>query len=157
MSRGISAYDAALYYLTPKARTVREVENMLDEGDYSEIEIMQTIERLVAAGLLNDEKYARDFVETRLNTKPVSRKKLREQLEGHFIETHIIDEALESVDADTELDNARAVGEKFFRQFEKLDMDERLKRVSSRLMSRAYSYDDIKTVLRELEENAEDE
>ena len=27
-AKGASAYDEALYFLTPKARTVREVENM---------------------------------------------------------------------------------------------------------------------------------
>ena len=29
-AKGASAYDEALYFLTPKARTVREVENRLD-------------------------------------------------------------------------------------------------------------------------------
>ena len=77
-----SAYDTALKFLTPKARTVREVELKLDEGSYSEGEIMQTVERLIEGGLLDDEKYARDFIESRLNTKPVSRFRLAEQLQG---------------------------------------------------------------------------
>ena len=33
-AKGASAYDEALYFLTPKARTVREVENRLDECNY---------------------------------------------------------------------------------------------------------------------------
>ena len=76
-AKGASAYDEALYFLTPKARTVREVENRLDECNYSEGEIMAAIDRLRNNGLLNDEKFARDFIESRLNTKPVSRGKLR--------------------------------------------------------------------------------
>ena len=75
-AKGASAYDEALYFLTPKARTVREVENRLDECNYSEGEIMAAIDRLRNNGLLNDEKFARDFIESRLNTKPVSRGKL---------------------------------------------------------------------------------
>lgn len=154
--RGASAYDTALYFLTPKARSVREVENKLDECDYSEMEIVQTVEKLVNAGLLNDEKYARDFVETRLNTKPVSRRKLREQLEGHFIPQAAIDEALSCVTDEVERDNARTVGEKYFRQFSSLELSERLRRVGLRLMSRAYDYDDVKSVLEDLADRADE-
>ena len=64
-AKGASAYDEALYFLTPKARTVREVENRLDECNYSEGEIMAAIDRLRNNGLLNDEKFARDFIEQR--------------------------------------------------------------------------------------------
>ena len=154
---GNSAYDEALDFLTPKARTVREVENRLDECDYSEIEIMQTIERLLGNGLLDDRKYAADFVESRLNTKPVSRQKLREQLEGHFIEDDVIREALAVVSDETELSNARAVAEKFFRQFSSLPLTERLRRVGLRLGSRGYSFDNIKLLLAELADTAPDD
>ncbi|MBR4435580.1 MAG: RecX family transcriptional regulator [Clostridia bacterium] len=155
VKRGASAYDTALVFLTPKARSVREVENRLDECDHSEIEIIETVERLTRAGLVNDEKYAHDFVESRLNTKPVSRRKLMEQLEGHFIPKSAIDEALETITDEIELANARKVGEKYFRQFASLELDERLRRVGLRLMSRAYGYDDIKTVLAELAESGD--
>ena len=54
-AKGASAYDEALYFLTPKARTVREVENRLDECNYSEGS------RLVSCG------YACDDVKTVLS------------------------------------------------------------------------------------------
>ena len=153
--KGNSAYDEALYFLTPKARTVREVENRLDECDHSEMEIFDAVERLKNAGLLDDGKYAADFIESRLNTKPVSRMKLREQLAGHFIDADIIDDALSRVTAEVELDNARAVAEKYFRQFRGLELSERLRRTGLRLASRGYGYDDIKTVLSELDDDDE--
>lgn len=151
--RGNSAYDEALYFLTPKARTVREVEEHLDECDHSEMEIIEAVERLKNAGLLDDEKYAADFIESRLNTKPVSRMKLREQLAGHFIDAETIDNALAAVTDEAELNNARAVAEKFFRQFEALEIEERLRRVGLRLASRGYSFDDVRTVLSELNDH----
>ena len=155
--RGIGAYDEALDFLTPKARTVREMENHLDDCDYSEIEVMQTVEKLRAAGLLDDEKYAANFIESRLNTKPVSRRKLQEQLSGHLIPEEIIETALEAVGSDTELANARSVAEKYFRQFSSLELSERLRRVGLRLTSRGYSFEDIKTVLTELTDDLPDE
>lgn len=155
--QGVGAYDEALNFLTPKARTVRETEDHLDECDYSEVEITQTVERLLGNGLLDDRKYAENFVETRLNTKPVSRQKLREQLTGHFIPGEIINEALKSVDDETELNNAREVAEKYCRQFSGLELTERLRRVGLRLTSRGFSFDDIKTVLSEISESLPDD
>lgn len=157
VKQGVGAYDEALNFLTPKARSVRETENHLDECDYSEVEITQTIERLLGNGLLDDRKYAENFVETRLNTKPISRQRLREQLEGHFIPEELIDEALSAVDDERELNNAREIAEKYFRQFSGLDMEERLHRVGMRLMSRGYSFDDIKLALTELTEEIPDD
>ena len=127
---------------------MREVENRLDECNYSEGEIMAAIDRLRNNGLLNDEKFARDFIESRLNTKPVSRGKLRRQLREHFVENAVIDEALSAVSDETELSNAAAVGSKYFRQYSNLPLKERL--------HRGYAFDDVKTVLSELAENSEE-
>lgn len=153
MKKGISAYDAALFFLTPKARTVRETENYLDSQQFSEYEVMQTIERLKSSGLLDDAKYAAEFIETRLNTKPVSRMKLRIQLEGHFVPGDIIDDALSRIDEKTELCNAQRVAQKFYRQFSGLDEEERLKRVQSRLASRGYSFSTIQAVVYDLDDS----
>ncbi len=145
----LSAYDTALRFLTPKARTVREVEMKLDEGDYSEGEIMQTIERLVSAGLLDDEKYARDFIESRLNTKPVSRFRLEQQLKGHYVPNDIIEAALDSLSGDTELENAVKTARKFYDQFQSIEDEEtRRRRVYLRLQTRGFSHD---TIIRAIE------
>ena len=147
-----SAYDTALRFLTPKARTVREVELKLDEGCYSEGEIMQTIDRLRDAGLLDDERYARDFIESRLNTKPVSRFRLEEQLKGHFVPAEIIVSALDEVPFDTELENAKKLVDKFMRRFEGLDEAERSRRVYARLQTRGFGRDTIMRAMGEDEE-----
>ena len=145
----VSAYDAALKFLTPKARTVREVELKLDEGCYSEGEIMMTVERLTEAGLLDDEKYARDFVGSRLSTKPVSRFRLSEQLRAHFVPRDVIDSVLDSLEQGVESENAVKVAEKFLRQFENIeDEEEKLKRVYARLRTRGFDHDTITEAIR---------
>ncbi|MBQ1893084.1 MAG: regulatory protein RecX [Clostridia bacterium] len=149
----VSAYDAALNYLTPKARTVREVELKLDEGNYSEGEIMQTVERLQDAGLLDDEAYAKSFVESRLSTKPVSRFRLEEQLKGHHVPPDIIESALDAVGSEIELNNAVQVAKKYLRQFENMDdEEEKLRRVYNRLRTRGYSHDIIMQAVSEARE-----
>lgn len=145
--KGVGAYDEALNYLTPKARSVREVEEHLDECDYSETEITAVVERLISAGLLDDARYCRDFIESRLSTKPVSKRKLYEQLKGHKIDDEVIEAALSEVADETEHENALSVARKFARQFSGLPMEERLRRVGLRLAGRGYEFDEIKAVL----------
>lgn len=154
--QGRSAYDTALDYLTSKDRTVREIENRLDEGNFSETEISDTVEKLKKCGLIDDARYAHNFVESRLNTKPVSKQKLRMQLAGHFIDASLIDEALQEVSDETEYRNAAAVADKYYRQFSDLDEEERIRRVGKRLISRGYTYDCIKKILEELPVRNED-
>lgn len=145
-----SPMDVALQYLTMRARTVREMERYLDDKQYGEYEIQQVIERLQELNYLNDAAYAENFISSRLNTKPVSRRKLEEQLRQHEIESDIIDEALLAVTDEVEQNNANAVAEKYASQMEDLPMEERCMRVQRRLVSRGYSFDCVKRAMREV-------
>ena len=86
----MSPMDAALSYLTGRMRTVREVEDKLDDLQYGESDIQATVERLQELNLLNDEEYAREFVRSRLATKPVSRQKLYLDMRAHKLQEDII-------------------------------------------------------------------
>ena len=119
---GKSAMDSALDYLTSRPRTVREMENYLDGQNYGEYEVYAAVERLKELKYLDDVRYAADFVSTRLATKPLSRRKLKEQLRTHYLSADDIDAAMEQVTDDVERRNAMAVAEKFYRQFEGLEL-----------------------------------
>ncbi len=142
--------DAALDYLSLKARTVREVELKLDELNYGEYEIYQVVERLKELNYLNDSQYASDFVASRLRVKPVSRKKLREQLYLHFLPKEAIDTALEGIGDEAEHKNALAAAQKLMPQLSKLEKDEAKRRMVNRLAARGYGYDCIKPVAEKL-------
>ncbi|MDD6045471.1 MAG: regulatory protein RecX [Clostridia bacterium] len=152
---GKSALDCAFDYLAAKARTVREVEDKLDSLDYGDYEVYAAVERLKELGYLNDEKYATDFVNSRLATKPVSRRKLREQLYSHHINREDIDIAMSLVTDDIERKNAAEVAEKYYRQFDGLEEDERKKRTMRRLMGRGYDFalvrDSVEAVIGQVE------
>ncbi len=139
-SKGLSPMDAALGFLAAKPRTVREVEDKLDTLDFGEGDIIQTVARLHELGLVDDEKYAEDFVATRLATKPVSRRKLKEQLYAHRLPKDVIDAAISTVDDAAEAANAKAVAEKYVRQFAALDEQERKQRVMRRLVGRGFDF-----------------
>lgn len=142
--------DAALDYLSAKARTVREVENRLDSLNYGEYEVEQVVARLKELNYLNDLKYATDFVESRLRTKPVSRKKLKEQLYLHFLTKDVISEALEQVDDAVELKNAMSAAEKLVLRFSQLETEEAKRRMAQRLAARGFGYESVKPVIERL-------
>lgn len=139
--------DAALHYLSARARTVREVERYLDERDYAEADVLATVNRLMELNLLNDLLYAEEFVRTRLATKPVSRRRLRGQLMQHEADPAAIDAALSAVPDDDEAARAAEVADKYARQMAALEPEERARRVRQRLLARGYDYDDIEDAL----------
>ena len=131
--------DAALSYLTGRMRTVREVEDKLDELQYGEGDVLATVARLRELNLLDDEAYAKEFVRSRLATKPMSRQKLYMDLKAHKVPEELIEAALNELPPETEADNALEVARKFWRQMEALEKSVRRERVLRRLTSRGFS------------------
>ena len=107
-------------------------------------------ERLKELKYLDDVRYAADFVSTRLATKPLSRRKLKEQLRTHYLSADDIDAAMEQVTDDVERRNAMAVAEKIYRQFEGLEEYDRRQRIVRRLAGRGYDFGVIRDSVEEL-------
>lgn len=148
---GQTPMDAALKYLTHRARTVREVERHLDGCHFGEYEIQQVIDRLLELNYLNDGRYAEEFVRSRLATKPVSRRRLREQLLSHEVPADIAESAIAGVPEETEQANAAAVAKKFARRFGNPDAEETRERIMQRLFSRGYSCEDARRAVEMLD------
>ena len=147
--------DAALSYLSARMRTVREVEDKLDELQYGEGDILVTVERLKELNLLNDEEYAREFVRSRLATKPVSRQKLYLDLKNHKVPEAWIQTVLNELPEETEADNAREVAIKYWRQMSAIEEPIRRERVLHRLMSRGFSTEASLAAIRQAAEEAD--
>ena len=137
----LSPMDCAMKYLALKDRTVSEMQTYLDGKQFGEADVDATVDRLVELGLLNDARYAQRFAETRLASKPISRRHLREQMKGHGLSDADIDAALETVDDESEDENARAIADKYMRRFRDLEPEKRRERVLSRILARGFSYD----------------
>lgn len=143
-NRDASPLSVAMQYLTARDRTVREMQTHLDSKDFGEADIDAAIARLIELELLDDRRYAKRYVETRLATKPLSRAHLAQQMQAHGVPQDCIDEALHAVSSDDELQNALAVAQKYARQFAALKPQKRRDRVLLRLQARGYSYDVIR-------------
>lgn len=150
-----SPMDAALKYLTARMRTVGEMQAYLDNLEYGEADVDAAIARLQELGLLNDSQYAREFVRTRLNTKPLSRGHLVRQLREHKLSEEDIQAAMEELPHSIDRENAQKVAAKFYRQMEHLPEQDRKQRVLRRLMSRGFTMEDSLRAYEALRDGAE--
>jgi regulatory protein len=107
----VAAHDAALRLLSHRARSETEMRTRLAMRGIEPGAIEDEIERLQRAGLLDDEKFARAWVEDRKRIAPRGRRMLRYELLGRGIEPESVENATRDIDdreTATELARARA-------------------------------------------------
>jgi regulatory protein len=97
-----TAYDKviarALKLLSVKARTVTELrQRLLERASASEVIVEQVIARLQEMGYLNDERFAVDYSHSRLQLKPLGRRRLKQELVQKQVPEQIVEQALDQV------------------------------------------------------------
>jgi len=140
------AHERALNYLSYRPRSVDEVRRNLSEK-YPEPAIEMVLERLERAGLLDDQAFARFWVENRDQFKPRSERALRYELRQKGIDDADIDLALEALD---EADAARRAADDQVRRYRHADEETFRKRMSDFLARRGFSYGIIRDVVDQL-------
>lgn len=133
------AMNQALYYLGARARTVKQVADYLRKKEHDEHTIAQVMERLIDYKLLDDEEYARRYIETRKSTdgKYLLRQKMRRQ----GLDSDTIDQAVDSIPFDEQVAGARALLDKKLKNDSRPDA---LARAVQSVMRRGFSYDAVR-------------
>jgi regulatory protein len=123
------ARDKAAHYLSFRARSQKEMADYLAGKGYDEEVVANTIEWLLTYGYLNDEQFARQWVESRMRSKPRGKAMLRWELKQKGIGRDEVEEALtEFVDEDVEIEAAmNLLKKKIGRKSIDFTMDERKK------------------------------
>jgi regulatory protein len=92
------AYNRALNYLSYRPRSRAEISTYLQRRGESDSQIEAVTSRLERAGLLDDEAFARFWVENRERFRPRGLRALRYELRSKGISDEIIDRLLATVD-----------------------------------------------------------
>lgn len=87
---------AAFRYLEARARSVAETRRRLTEAGYRGELVEGAIERLLTIGLLDDEVFARNWVESRDRASPRGQTALRRELRLRGVEGAIVDATLQA-------------------------------------------------------------
>lgn len=136
------AYNLALRYVAIRSRSRYELETYLKRKDAPPPLIDVILARLEGYGYVNDESFARNWVENRRLLKPVSRRRLTMELKQKHVSDEVIRVVLED-DQTTDRDTLRDLIVRKRRQSKYQD-DMKLLQYLAR---QGYGYDDIKAAL----------
>ena len=109
----VNAHEAALRLLSTRPRSENEMRTRLAMRGVEPSAIDDEVERLLRAGLLDDEKFAQAWVEDRRRLAPRGVRMLRYELLGRGIEPESVAQATQDIDDQaTAMELARQKGRK---------------------------------------------
>lgn len=153
----VVARTIALRRLTAQARTRHELDQALRRKNVPDEVATSVLDRLEEVGLVDDEAFAQDWVESRHRRRHLSRSALRRELQAKGVDRDLVDAALTGVGTDDELVAARALVAKKAAATRGLDPLVRHRRLAGALARRGFGSGVIATVLGELEGGPVDE
>jgi regulatory protein len=139
-----SAVQKALHFLSFRPRSTSEVRKNLANRDIPESVIEETIDRLHKNFVLDDQKFAQDWIENRSDFRPRSRSALRMELRLKGVPEDVIQTALEEIDDEALTMQA---AQKYLRRLEGLNKLEFRKKLSAHLARRGFNFASINPVV----------
>lgn len=139
------AYQRALRFLGIRPRSQVEIERYLTEKGYATEVIEVVVNRLVEQQYLDDEAFARFWLENREQFKPRGERALRFELRQKGIADNVIDKVIVDLDEDG---MAWAAVESKLQRWQNLPEPELRKKITGFLARRGFGYEVINTVFR---------
>ena len=149
------AYERALNYLSYRPRSRAEVRRNLRKKDLEDQLIDVVVGRLTRAGLLDDEEFAKYWVDNRARFNPRGLRGLRYELRQKGVSHEVIEEALTAFDV---RDAARKVADAGARRLSQEAPPDFRRKLKAYMARRGFSYARIKPLVEEkLEERRAEE
>lgn len=144
----VKARDRAIKYIMFKMRTRQEVINKLIELEYSETVVNNVISDLEELEYINDNEYAKKFIESNKKSKKNSKSMIKLKLKNKGIDSELIDKYLEiSNFSDTDAIK-KLLSKKNFSP--ELEYDERNK-IIAYCVRKGFILSDILSVIKDIE------
>lgn len=137
------AYNRALKFLSFRSRSQMEIERYLRDKGYSPEVVAEIIERLLRQKYLDDEAFARSWLEERERFRPRSQRALRYELKQKGLADEVIETVLAEVDEDQ---LAWAAVETKLDRWKDLTEEDLKKKIMSYLSRRGFNYEIARSV-----------
>jgi len=145
------ALNNAYALLRQRPRSEHEIRERLKLKGYAAGIIEECVEALRAAGEIDDSRFARLWVESRMRSNPMGDVVLRHELKSKGVSDAIITEALAAKhEAFDETAIARDMARERFKRFAKTDPRKAMKRVYDFLTRRGFGFDIIQRIMDEV-------
>ncbi len=150
---GYSAFDTAVYLLTFKNRTIKEITDKLKDKGYSETEIEKTVNKLIEYGFVDDENYTLLYIKSNLDKK--GEKLISRELEQKGIDRELIKDKIEELEiSEMEEEKIETIFNKRFINMNLDDIKTRNK-IFSFFLRRRFAYEKISKIVKNHKESYE--
>jgi regulatory protein len=145
------AYEAALTLLDYSARSRKELTDRLARKKFPPEAVENAVNRLAASGLVNDEKFAREYAEL-LRLRGKGPELIRIELRRKGIPQETVLEIVSGYkeNSDEFIESAKAITAKKLKQMGKLPPETAARRITGFLARRGFSPDTVRQILKEV-------
>lgn len=140
------SFDKTLRFVMTRPRSLKEVKDYFRRKQIDDFLHQNILERLEKLELLDDQKFAKWWVDQRLEFKHKSKKDITFELRQKGIDTNIIKNVLDDGEID-ELKIAKELIEKKNYKWSRYEEDERKQKITQYLAGKGFSWDVIGQVL----------
>jgi regulatory protein len=142
------AYEAAVRYLAGRPHTVAEIHRHLRSKKFDAETIDRAIDRLRAQRYVDDEAFARWWVEQRERFKPRGQRALRTELAQKGVGRDVVDLILGERAPDADVEQARRALSRPLTRWADMPDAEKRRKIHTYLAARGFDYDTIDEVTR---------
>ncbi len=139
------ALDRSLRYIAIRARSQFEITDYLKRKGYDREIVLTIVSKLNELNLIDDEAFARQWVEWRQMGRPRSRRQLQTELFKKRVDRQVIEDVLAEVEPETELQQLKDLIERKSRLSQYQDRQ----KLMAYLARQGYPYDLIKRAFSE--------
>ena len=142
-----SIYDVSIKYISVRMRSKKELEEYLKKKKYDQKDIEETIKRLQSQDLLNDEKFAKSYINDKLYLTNYGLTKIKNDLLKLGVEEYIIDAIVNNIDLQVINDKLSKIIDKELKINSKLPTNKLNNKIMNRYINLGYDYEDILNIL----------
>ncbi|RCW51512.1 MULTISPECIES: regulatory protein RecX [unclassified Halanaerobium] len=136
------AKNKAFHLLTYRERTVKEMQDRLFKKGFNNDVIEQTINYLLENDLINEDRFAEQWIRSRINNHPRGKKLIYRELLKKGLNRSLIDKALNKyLSPEQEIEMAKTLIKKWLRKHK--EEDKGSLKLKNYLSNKGFSYDII--------------
>jgi len=144
------AFDAAVRLLAVRPRSESELIQRLRRKGVDENVINEAIDKLRTLGYVNDEDFARFWVQNREQFSPMGSRRLKFELRQKGVESDTVDEVLEDEVGQDEYELAYRAARSKLRSYTGLEYQDFYRRMGGFLSRRGFDYETSSKVIKQL-------
>jgi regulatory protein len=149
-------YDVAVRYLASRPRSVSEIARHLRGKKFDVVDIERAIDRLRAQRYVDDDAFARYWVEQRERFKPRGDRALKSELLGKGVSREVIEVVLGERAPDADVEQAKRALSRPMTRWTTLAPAERKRKIHTYLAARGFDYSTIEEVIQASVKDDED-